>query len=166
MTLSYKGFVAGPIDFDAESRTFSGMVAGLKDVVHFEGTTADELATAFRESIDDYLAMCAERGEQPDKSYSGAFLARIGPDRHRQLALAAAARGQSISAFLGWLVDTAATIPAATNVRDREAPYGKARRLPSGVSSDRPVKLAKAAAPGRQKPIARSGAKKKSKRPA
>ena len=42
------------------------MNAGLKDVVHFEGSAVDELAAAFRDSIDDYLAFCAERSEKPE----------------------------------------------------------------------------------------------------
>jgi len=53
--MEYKGYLAGPIDFDSEDNTFSGTVAGLRDVIHFEGTTAKELARAFRESIDCYL---------------------------------------------------------------------------------------------------------------
>ena len=50
--MEYKGYAAGPIDFDPEDNTFSGTVAGLRDVIHFEGSTAKELARAFRESID------------------------------------------------------------------------------------------------------------------
>jgi len=46
--MEYKGYTAGPIDFDAEANTFSGTVAGLRDVIHFEGSTARELARAFR----------------------------------------------------------------------------------------------------------------------
>jgi predicted HicB family RNase H-like nuclease len=42
--MEYKGYAAGPIDFDPEGNTFSEIVTGLKDVVHFEGATAEELA--------------------------------------------------------------------------------------------------------------------------
>jgi predicted HicB family RNase H-like nuclease len=62
--MEYKGYAAGPIDFDPEDSTFSGTVAGLRDVIHFEGTTAKELARAFRQSIDSYLELCAESGQQ------------------------------------------------------------------------------------------------------
>ena len=48
--MEYKGYAAGPIDFDPEDKTFSGTVAGLRDVIHFEGRTATELERAFRES--------------------------------------------------------------------------------------------------------------------
>lgn len=63
--MEYKGYTAGPIDFDAEDGTFSGTVAGLKDVIHFEGSTVKELARAFRDSIDSYLNYCEEIGQEP-----------------------------------------------------------------------------------------------------
>jgi len=63
--MEYKGYTAGPIDLDPKENTLSGTVAGLKDVIHFEGTTARELARAFRESIDSYLKYCEEAGQRP-----------------------------------------------------------------------------------------------------
>jgi predicted HicB family RNase H-like nuclease len=48
--MEYKNYPAGPIDLDPEEKTFSGTVAGLRDVIHFEGRTATELERAFRES--------------------------------------------------------------------------------------------------------------------
>lgn len=53
--MEYKGYTAGTIDFDAEGGTFSGTATCLKDVIHFEGTTANELERAFRESVDSYI---------------------------------------------------------------------------------------------------------------
>jgi predicted HicB family RNase H-like nuclease len=35
--MSYKGYVAGQIEFDEDAGLFSGTVAGLRDVVHFAG---------------------------------------------------------------------------------------------------------------------------------
>ena len=63
MVLAHKGYVSGPLDLDPEDGTFSGTVAGIKDVIHFEGTTAEDVLQSFRDSVDDYLALCAERGE-------------------------------------------------------------------------------------------------------
>ncbi|HWK47667.1 MAG TPA: hypothetical protein VNT30_23290 [Stellaceae bacterium] len=53
--MEYKGYTAGPIDFDPEEETFSGVVLGLKDVIHFEGASAAELLSSFESGIDDYL---------------------------------------------------------------------------------------------------------------
>jgi predicted HicB family RNase H-like nuclease len=63
MTMEYKGYTAGPIDFDPEDGTFSGIVFGLKDVIHFEGTNAAELLASFQAGVDDYLALCADAGD-------------------------------------------------------------------------------------------------------
>src|SRR3546814_2279813 len=77
MSLEYKGYMSGPIEFD--DGLFHGVVAGLRDVVTFAGATADELAQAFRDSIDDYLAFCAEEGLPPDRPFSGNFMVRVPP---------------------------------------------------------------------------------------
>lgn len=63
MRMEYKGYV-GRVNDDGE-RWF-GEVRGIRDVVTFEGATRAEAEQAFRDSVDDYLAMCAERGEQPN----------------------------------------------------------------------------------------------------
>jgi predicted HicB family RNase H-like nuclease len=72
--MEYKGYAAGPIDFDPEEKTFSGTVAGLRDAIHCEGGTAAELECAFRESVDSYLELCAEKGQPPDRPVNGMIL--------------------------------------------------------------------------------------------
>jgi len=79
----YKGYTAGAIDFDPQHSVFSGTVADLKDVIHFEERTAKELEKSCRYSIGDYLALCAERNEAPDRSFNGKILVRTAPELHR-----------------------------------------------------------------------------------
>ena len=67
MSLEYKGYSASPIDFD--DGVFSGTVAGLRDVIHFEGRIGTQFEQAFRDSIDCYLDFCAQRGDEPEKPY-------------------------------------------------------------------------------------------------
>jgi predicted HicB family RNase H-like nuclease len=98
--MEYKGYTIGHIDFDPDEKLFSGTVAALKDVIHFEGATADELAQAFRDSIDEYLAYCAERGESPDKPFNGKILVRTEPELHRKAAIRAAMEGVSLSQWI------------------------------------------------------------------
>jgi predicted HicB family RNase H-like nuclease len=57
--LEYKGYIGS---IDAKDGVFFGRVAGLRDVIAFEGTSFAEVERAFRDSIDDYLASCAQRG--------------------------------------------------------------------------------------------------------
>jgi predicted HicB family RNase H-like nuclease len=105
--IEYKGYTAGPIDFDSEANTFSGTVAGLRDVIHFEGSTARELARAFRESVDTYLEFCAQTGQQPDRPFNGKILVRTEPALHRKAALRAAAEGVSLSQWITRQIESA-----------------------------------------------------------
>ncbi len=94
--MEHKGYTAGPITFDDQAGIFHGEVAGIRDVVTFQGRDAEELVRAFRESVEDYLEFCAERGEQPEQPYSGELIIRGEPELHRRIAERAAAEGMSI----------------------------------------------------------------------
>src|SRR5258708_2475065 len=96
--LEYKGYV-GITEFDAGARAFVGEVVGTRDVITFEGTSVDELEKAFRASVEDYLAFCVELGKEPEKSFSGQFVARVGPEGHRLMTRAAVAAGMSLNAW-------------------------------------------------------------------
>jgi predicted HicB family RNase H-like nuclease len=108
--MRYKGYV-GKVEFDAEAGILHGEVVGIRDVVTFQGVSVREVERAFRESVDDYLAFCRERGEDPDKPCSGRFVARVGSDLHRRLEMLARASGKSLNAlakeFLECEVDAA-----------------------------------------------------------
>jgi predicted HicB family RNase H-like nuclease len=107
MTMKYKGYTAGPIGFDPGDSTFSGIVVGPKDVIHFEGTNAAESLASFEAGIDDYLAWCAERGEAPDKPFTGKILVRTAPELHRKAAIRAAAEGVSLSQWISQQIESA-----------------------------------------------------------
>ena len=55
---------------------------------------------AFRASVDDYLAFCAERGEPPDRPYSGKIPLRVDPELHRRAAAQAQAAGISLNQWI------------------------------------------------------------------
>jgi len=98
--MEYKGYSA-KVEFDEDANIFHGEVINLRDVVTFEGETVDQLRQAFQESIDDYLEFCGERGEDPEKPYSGKFVVRVEPELHKRLAIEARKRGVSINALVG-----------------------------------------------------------------
>jgi predicted HicB family RNase H-like nuclease len=98
--MEYKGYSAKVV-FDEDANVFHGEVINLRDVVTFEGETVDELRQAFQDSVDDYLEFCAERGEEPEKPYSGKFVVRVEPELHMRLAIEARKRGVSINALVG-----------------------------------------------------------------
>ncbi|CDX26715.1 HicB family protein (modular protein) [Mesorhizobium plurifarium] len=107
----YKGYLP-VIEFDEGDMVFHGRVAGLRDIFTFEATTAEDLVKSFHDSVDDYLAFCAEKGREPEKPHSGKIALRIPPATHRLVAMAAEADDKSINQ---WMADT-----LETAVRDRE----------------------------------------------
>jgi predicted HicB family RNase H-like nuclease len=50
--------------------------------------------------VDDYLAFCAQRGEEPEPPFSRRFMVRITSDQHRLAVMAAKKAGQSLNAWV------------------------------------------------------------------
>ena len=103
--LNHKGYT-GHVEFDDEASLFHGEVLDLKDVVTFQGRTVEELEQAFRESVEDYLAFCQERGETPDKPFSGRLMLRLPPALHREIYVQAKREGKSLNQ---WITDQLST---------------------------------------------------------
>lgn len=103
--LEYKGYF-GVVE--ADEGAFFGRVAGLRDVITFEGQSFTEVEQAFQGSVDDYLAFCAERGETPDRTFSGKVPLRLDPELHRRAAARAQAEGVSLNQWIARRIETAA----------------------------------------------------------
>jgi predicted HicB family RNase H-like nuclease len=86
--MEYKGYL-GHAEFDDEANIFHGEGINIRDVITFQGKSVDELRQAFEDSVEDYLAFCAERGEEPEQPFSGRFTIRLSPEQHRQVIMAA-----------------------------------------------------------------------------
>lgn len=97
--MEYKGYV-GKVELDADARLFHGEVTGIRDVVTFQGKSVRELEKAFRDSVDDYLAFCARRKENPDQPCSGRFVVRMDETLHRQAGMTARKLNKSLNAFV------------------------------------------------------------------
>lgn len=97
--LNYKNYV-GHVEFNDEAEIFHGEVINTRDIITFQGTTVKELKRAFKDSIEDYLAFCAERKEAPDKPFSGKFNLRLEPELHRELYVAAKQSGKSLNQWV------------------------------------------------------------------
>ncbi len=96
--MKYKNYVA-IAEFDDVADIFHGEVINIRDVITFQGKTVKELHKAFENSVDDYLAFCAKRGENPDKPFSGQFVLRLNPEQHRLIAIAAKRESKSLNAW-------------------------------------------------------------------
>lgn len=97
--MKYKDYEA-TVKYDDESEIFYGEVSNTRDVITFQGSSVEELKRAFEDSIEDYLAFCRTRGEEPDAPLSGKFAVQISPELHQQLYKKAKSKGKSLNSFI------------------------------------------------------------------
>ena len=64
--IEYKGYL-GEFAFDDEAGLINGEVVGTRDVITFQGLGIEEVRSAFKDSINEYLNFCSERGRAPNK---------------------------------------------------------------------------------------------------
>ena len=95
----YKGY-QGRFEYDEDADIFHGDVINLADVITFQGRSIDQLKKALKESVEDYLAFCKEKGKEPGKPYSGRFNIRIEPELHQRIAIKAARQGMTINRWV------------------------------------------------------------------
>jgi predicted HicB family RNase H-like nuclease len=118
-TMTYKGYTAR-VEYDERDHLLVGRVLDLADSISFEATTVEELEREFSRSIDDYLALCKDKGREPAKPFSGKFQVRMAPEEHRRVAVAAERAGKSMNE---WITETLrrAVDPAPGSKRGRAA---------------------------------------------
>ena len=87
------------IEFDEELDLFRGEILGLSGDADFYGKNPKELRAEFKNSLRVFLDVCAEKGIEPRRHFSGKFNLRISPELHEKLALAAQAQGKSINSL-------------------------------------------------------------------
>ena len=109
-TLKYKGYI-GSVAYSEPDKVFFGKLEGIDALVNYEGESVAELTAAFHEAVDDYLALCEDIGQKPEKIYTGTFNVRISPATHRQIANRAMEAGISINAFVKKVLDEAVQQP-------------------------------------------------------
>lgn len=97
--LEYKGYHAS-VKYDAEDEILVGEVFGLSDSLNFHGTSVVELKEMFKQSIDNYIALCAKIGKNPDKEFRGTFNVRIPPDLHKEVSLEAVRQSITLNQYV------------------------------------------------------------------
>lgn len=95
-SMVYKDYY-GTVHYSADDELFYGKLEGINDSITFEGTTVQELKSAFEEAVDDYLEICKELNKEPQKPYKGSFNVRIDPELHKKLAIKAIEEGVSLN---------------------------------------------------------------------
>ena len=97
--MKYNSYLAD-VEYDDTAKIFHGEVLGIRDVITFQGKSVDELEKAFHDSVDDYLVWCKERGEEPERTFSGKLQLRLTPELHRKLSVEARAQDMSLNAYI------------------------------------------------------------------
>jgi predicted HicB family RNase H-like nuclease len=104
--MTYKGYEA-LVQYDEDAELFHGEVVNLRDVITFQGSSVQELKRDLADSMEDYLAFCKERGEEPEKPYSGQFVVRVDPPVHKALVIAAKRAGMSLNRWVASTLERA-----------------------------------------------------------
>ncbi len=110
--LNYKGY-QGSIEFED-----GHLVIQLLHIDDFITTTCESAAEAeqaFHDLVDDYLVTCEETGRPPNKPYKGSLNIRMQPELHRRAAMAAAAAGVSLNAWIVRVCEAAMSPPSRTH---------------------------------------------------
>ncbi len=94
--LEYKGYL-GSVEYSDENEVLHGRLEFIRDFIAYEGVDAKGLKQAFREAVDDYLALCEAQGRKPDVPLKGSFNVRPGPDLHKRAMLYAKRQGVNLN---------------------------------------------------------------------
>jgi predicted HicB family RNase H-like nuclease len=94
--LEYKGY-SGTVEYSLADNVLFGKVLGIKGLISYEGDSVQNLRKDFEGAVDEYLEMCAENNEEPQKPYRGSFNVRVSPELHRSLAIYSFSRGQTLN---------------------------------------------------------------------
>ncbi len=100
--MQYKDYFS-KVEFDDQENIFHGEVVNIRDVITFQGKSVDELQQAFQASVEDYLAFCAQRNEEPERPFSGRFTVRLSPEQHRRILASAQKAGKNTDT---WVAET------------------------------------------------------------
>ena len=95
--LEYKGYY-GTVEYSSEDNVLNGKVIGIGSLNSYEGESVQQLKDDFEEAVEDYLAICEEKGIPPEKAYRGSFNVRVSPELHKKLVVYASSLGQTLNA--------------------------------------------------------------------
>ena len=98
-TMEYKGYI-GSVEFSENDAVLFGKVMGIRALISYEGESAKELLADFHSAVDDYLALCEEKGIEPERAYKGSFNVRIPPELHREISICATRQQISLNSFV------------------------------------------------------------------
>ena len=97
--LAHKGFT-GSVEVSLDDGCLIGRVLFISDIITYEGETVAALTANFASAVDRYLVHCERTGKPANKPYSGTFNVRVGPELHREAAIAADQASINLNEFV------------------------------------------------------------------
>lgn len=111
-TMTIDGYDA-VIQYDPDIKMFRGEFVGLNGGADFYAKSVEGLLKEGRASLKVFLAMCAEKGIESRKSFSGKFVVRVPPKLHERITQVANASGVSINQWVAQALEREASDCAA-----------------------------------------------------
>lgn len=102
--LSYKGYT-GSASVDVEANVIHGKIEDINDLITFESETVEQLKEEFERAVDDYIALCEELGQEPNKPFRGVFNVRTSPEMHKKLSTEAKKKGIKLNTLINNIFD-------------------------------------------------------------
>lgn len=96
------------VSFDPDIAMLRGEFLGLSGGADFYAADVAGLLEEGRKSLEVYLEMCAEKGIEPFRSFSGRFNVRLDPEIHEAAVVAAAAEDRSLNEWVASAIEMAA----------------------------------------------------------
>ncbi|MDD4356074.1 MAG: type II toxin-antitoxin system HicB family antitoxin [Smithellaceae bacterium] len=97
--MTHKGYCA-KIEYSEERGCLVGCVSDIQYDINFQGESVEKIRQAFEKAVDDYLAGCAARNEEPEKPSEPHSVVRVSTTLHRVIAIAARKENKSVNAWL------------------------------------------------------------------
>ncbi|GLS29490.1 Predicted nuclease of the RNAse H fold, HicB family [Mesorhizobium albiziae] len=96
------------LTFDPELGMIRGEFLGLAGGADFYAVSVEGLLVEGRKSLQVFLDLCAEKGVEPFREFSGRFNVRLDPKTHEAAVIAAAAENKSLNEWVAEVIETAA----------------------------------------------------------
>ncbi len=88
------------VSYDAETNQLRGEFVGLNGGADFYADSVSRLRREGARSLRTFLDVCAERGIEPYRHFSGRLNLRLARETHEKAAIVAAASGMSLNALI------------------------------------------------------------------
>ena len=107
--MNYMGYSAR-VEYSDEDGCFVGRIAGIRAVIGFHADDVTGLRRAFEQAVDHYVDLALERGQTPEKPFSGRMMLRLPSQVHAHVSAAAERAGLSVNQWAARALEQASHV--------------------------------------------------------